>query len=278
MTRLLTMGADPNARDKRGTTVLMHAVGCGRIENLKAIIDAKADPNVLDRRGWTALHRAAIGGKRDMVRLLLDAKADANRCRSKGQAAPIHAAAAGGDVEIIKTLLGRGAGVDAPAVSLSSRSVRPAHDRPRTVTPLYFAVQFRRTEAAKFLLDKGARMDVVDYIGVPLLHVAVSYAKPPMLKLLLDRGADVNVKHQGVGRSAGSNALHVAARLRRDDKPLEMAKLLIEGGIDVNATTLEGKTPLDLATDPRIRELLERHGARSGKDRPRKTGDDEGTF
>ncbi len=122
-------------------------------------------------------------------------------------------------------------------------------------------------------------MDLVDHMGVPLLHAAVRSGTLSTVKLLLERGADVNEKCQfgpryGSAHFAGMNPLHLAVRLTTKEAA-EIAKLLIERGIAVNATTLRKRTPLDLARRRTMQELLKSNGAKSGKDLPRETGDDE---
>ena len=56
---LLDAGADVDARDEFGRTVLMWAAGNGTPENIKVLLDAGADLNVRTWEGGTALLSAA---------------------------------------------------------------------------------------------------------------------------------------------------------------------------------------------------------------------------
>ena len=55
---LLRLGADVDAKDSNGRTVLMLAVGCQRPDVVKIIIEAGADVNVKDIHGTTVLLQA----------------------------------------------------------------------------------------------------------------------------------------------------------------------------------------------------------------------------
>ena len=80
--RALDMGADPNARDRFGDTVLVMATWGGRRfpDIVKLLLDKGADPNAKNRRsGETPLMQVAARGYADIVTLLLDRGADVNR-------------------------------------------------------------------------------------------------------------------------------------------------------------------------------------------------------
>ena len=92
-----------------------------------------------------------------------------------------------------------------------------------------------------------------------------------MVKLLLAEGAEINFA-TGAGHFEGYTALHGAARYGH--RPV--VKLLLEKGADVNALTgrryVKGRpTPVDLAEDDGIRNLLFEYG---GKRRAELEGED----
>jgi hypothetical protein len=58
----LQSGANPNASDKGGTTVLMLAAQGGKTELVQALLDMGADPNVANKKGQTALHMVTTLG------------------------------------------------------------------------------------------------------------------------------------------------------------------------------------------------------------------------
>jgi len=76
---------------------------------------------------------------------------------------------------------------------------------------------------------------------------------------LLDRGVGINKRVANKGQDAAVTPLHVAILHRR----VEIARLLIERGADVNARDLDGFPPLQQAlTQVDIVKLLIAHGAR----------------
>lgn len=67
------------------------AAGSGAQDVCKTLLDAKADPNARDKEGSTALHSAAYNGRSKLVRLLVTAGADVNatdKVRVSGARAP----------------------------------------------------------------------------------------------------------------------------------------------------------------------------------------------
>ena len=67
-------------------------------------------------------------------------------------------------------------------------------------------------------------------------------------KTLISQGANVNAKEIRFQWTP----LHWAA----SEDHLEMTELLVENGADINATNIDGETPVKLASDPRVTEFL----------------------
>ncbi len=85
---LLQKGADPNLRDKQGTTPMLLAVRQGQPEMITVLSAARANANLGDQSGVTPLILATQLRNIDMVRLLLAAKADPDQSdRIAGQSA-----------------------------------------------------------------------------------------------------------------------------------------------------------------------------------------------
>lgn len=71
-------GADINACDAYGYTPLMNAAMLGRLDVVKALIDAGADIQKRGQFGYTALHAAAQSGHLDVVQALVKFGASVN--------------------------------------------------------------------------------------------------------------------------------------------------------------------------------------------------------
>ena len=113
-------------------------------------------------------------------------------------------------------------------------------------------------------------MDVKDSIGTTALYWAASGTKnsKESIQLLLAAVADINVKRT-TKPDEGFGLLHVASKSSNE----LVVEFLIAKGLDINAETADGRTPLELARDTTrlasaakkrrkaIVELLLRHGA-----------------
>ena len=102
-------GADVNAQDDYGDTVLMVAAVNGRTEAVAALIKAGADVNAKERElDVTALLQAAVNGHSETVAALIKGGADVNAKNKKGLT-PLKLASLGGRAEIIDMLKKAGA-------------------------------------------------------------------------------------------------------------------------------------------------------------------------
>lgn len=99
--KLLALGSDPRAKNRRGAEPLHYAVDGGpgssfwnptaQSATIAALLKAGADPNAVDMGGVTPLHRAVRNRCADAVRALLDGGADARR-RNKSGSTPMQLA------------------------------------------------------------------------------------------------------------------------------------------------------------------------------------------
>ena len=125
-------------------------------------------------------------------------------------------------------------------------------------TPLHRAVAAEKAPMVKFLLANGANVNArTEGFGTTPLHEAVYGSHASMVELLLAKGANVNAKAElqfGFGSSdrpkyipshkaRDCTPLHIAM-LYNDRFNLEVIKLLLANGADVNAKESNGFTPL----------------------------------
>jgi len=124
-------------------------------------------------------------------------------------------------------------------------------------TPLHLAAFFGKTEAARFLLNKGAEVNArsTNPMENTPLHAAAAGRHAEVVKLLLDHGASANARQHG-----GWTALHAAAQ----NGDVEAAKSLVAAGADVMARADNNQSALDLAltkAQQAMVEYLEANGA-----------------
>lgn len=261
---LLESGASINAPGGRhGSTLhcacdaltLYHDTGT-TIELLQLLLDKGADVNMYDGP-WGSPLAAAISRwgslKADekeidaRIILLLEKGADVNPPPG-GIGNPLIAAAGHGNVNLMSLLLSYGADINAIG-GYSNTALCEASDTRWAARP----------DAVKFLLDKGADVNLFDTSegnnshGPPLQRAAIR-GRLEIMRMLLDYGADINL---GAGQSGG--ALYEAASCGH----LEICELLLNLGADVQAEGMVG-TVLHVAAyhgHVNIVRLLLEHGA-----------------
>lgn len=132
------------------------------------------------------------------------------------------------------------------------------------------------TEVVKILLNAGTDVDAEDSNGHRPLDYAVENANIEAVKVLLNAGADVNAKNKIWGRTPLYGAAQNQKTFRAAIKPLselmqhnsdslEVIKILINSGADVQVKDSRDDTPLHLAAfnirNPEIFKALVEIGA-----------------
>jgi ankyrin repeat protein len=133
-------------------------------------------------------------------------------------------------------------------------------------TLLHVAAKWGREDLAETLIAGGADVEARNKLDQRPLHVAARHGRPTVVRLLLARGADVRASglREPTPLHAASCGLGGQSNL---EARLEIAKLLLAAGADVNARQHgSGFTPLRCATSYESRsaamaELLLAHGA-----------------
>ena len=106
------------------------------------------------------------------------------------------------------------------------------------LTPLHYAVSYGQFEYAKMLIAEGAQIEPMTNKGVTPLHCAANKGYLEIAKFLIDKGAQIHSKTN----NNGWTPLHFAMQ----ECHLEMAKLLTDKGAQIDAKTNRESTPLHL--------------------------------
>jgi FOG: Ankyrin repeat len=242
--------------DRTGETALILAARNGHWDVMMALMEAGADVNDHDERGWTPLMYAAhrhwhLGA----VKYLLKAGADIQAKNADGVRAVdvlmemTAVISSVGDAEFMRMLLRAGADVN--------RIVSDARDE----TPLMRAADEGNPEIIRMLVEAGANLTAEDFLGHTALMHAAYNGRPEAVQALLDAGADVHSTRHADGETLLMMALlppGVSDSREPFERRLEVVKLLVKAGADVNAKNNEGKTVFDYADtfdNPRREEI-----------------------
>jgi len=280
---LLEAGANANDRDKQGETALMTAAKVGSVDSVKTLLDHGASIDARDPAfEQTALMMAVREDHPDVVALLVDRGADVNMQTRTGPA-PAWI--------LPNSVPGFGHGIGIVRGGLPDRGSRFLI--PGAMTPLLYAARDGRTDSAKTLIAAGAKLEQTDANGITPLLMAITNDHADTARYLIEQGANVKAVDW-----YGRTPLWAAVELRNMDvdsstfengvdraPALELIKLLLDKGVDVNARTKEvppirrqmlhvtgdlswvdmtGQTPFlraALAADVEVMRLLLAHGA-----------------
>ncbi|MCX5655491.1 MAG: ankyrin repeat domain-containing protein, partial [Planctomycetota bacterium] len=230
-------------------TTLLHDIEKGDLDAVKRHLASGADLNAFDGNGSTLLHLAAWEGRKELVLYLLGQGADINAERkdtqdNKDDHTPIHGAAVSGHTEIVRMLVERGAAVrDAPSAvaadnvdrlrqlveenrqflektwytwgawtgertllhhaamhgsteciaALVAMGADPKAQDSEGCTPLMMAAAGGHVEAIRELLKHDDRLNHACKYGLTPLVFAASCGQEAALQLLLERGAEYDI-------------------------------------------------------------------------------------
>jgi uncharacterized protein len=220
--------ADVNSPLADGTRALHWAVRAGDLATVDLLIRGGAKVNAADRYGLTALSIACSNADLAIVRKLLDAGADANSTDPNGETPLMTASRTEGGTDVVKLLLDRGAAVN-------------ARDKIVSQTALMWAVRANQPQTVALVVAHGAEVNARTRAGKtperrPPNAGGGSHGKGIVRGGWPERG----VQDPTPG---AMSALLYAAR----DGRLDIARMLVGAGADVNQAEANKVTPLLIA-------------------------------
>ena len=240
-------------------SLLAEAAKAGDMQTVQSLLRQEHDVNGWSADGSAALHFAVRVNNAALVRLLLDADADVNAANRYGQT-PLHIAVQYRHTAMAQQLLDAGANIEQ-----TDGSGEP---------PLLIATRLGDLAMIDLLLARSAKVDSRDIAyGQSALMLAVREGNTAAVQRLLAAGADINAQslageeHRrvfpsevpvGTSQGVGINRSGLPDRGMRypitgqktpllfatREGNLELTRLLVEAGADIEMADANGITPL----------------------------------
>ncbi|TRY67514.1 hypothetical protein TCAL_06427 [Tigriopus californicus] len=213
-------------KDDEGSTPLLLAVGSGRAEIVKMLMQRNDNVNTRNKMLVCPVHSAARTGDLEILKILVKNNAHLN-VRNALQQTPLFLAAATNNLDVIDYLVESGA-----SINLWDQE---------GVTPMAVACIEGHLEAVKLLLNHGARLDILDKDDKSILYHAAEKNHPEIIQLILKnhRGTELMFLNDQ------SDNLPIHAACAKGN--LDCVLLLGDLGADIDNKNEDEQTPLHLA-------------------------------
>lgn len=249
--KLVFFGADVNAKDEYGYTVLYSAVNhddsfkykyvsqSDKLKIVKWLVEQGADVNAKREHGNTVLYRTVKSGNLELAKWLVNHGANVN------EPGLLHLAAQSGNLELVKWLIDKGLDINAKTID-GETVINAAVDGPINKD----RNRHYRLNVVLYLLEHGA--DVNEGFKDHLLEYAGIANHWELVKWLVVHGASVN---NYISPNRSDSLLVHAAKTGN----LEMVEWLVEHGANVNLPY--GKALRHASRNWEIAQYLVNHGA-----------------
>ncbi|XP_013625508.1 E3 ubiquitin-protein ligase KEG isoform X2 [Brassica napus] len=236
---LIKKGANVRSRLREGSgPSVAHVCSYhGQPDCMRELLVAGADPNAVDDEGETVLHRAVTKKYTDCAIVILENGGSRSMAVSNGKGlTPLHMCVSTWNVAVIK----RWVEVSSPeeisqAINIPSpvgtalcmaAAIRKDHEKGRELvqillaagadptaqdaqhgrTALHTAAMANNVELVRVILDAGVNANIRNVHNTIPLHMALARGANACVSLLLESGSDCNIQDD-----EGDNALHIAA-------------------------------------------------------------------
>ena len=236
---LLKLGANPNAKNERGFSLLMIATKYKNANAVTLLLNHKADPHMFNPfKTLSPITYAAALGQLEVVKLLLKAGVSPDY-GSNEMCTPLIGATLRKQYEMVRFLLQNGAYVDRQDMEGK--------------TALFVACSYKHVPVsiAQLLLKAGANPNLKTNTLKTPFGVACLEGNVELVKLSLQFNADPNIECASEGDTPLMHACMYAHH--------NIVKLLLQSGAYVNSQNSDGSTALTIASihdDSRIISIL----------------------
>lgn len=235
--KLISLGANVNAKNNDGNTPLMMSYNHNCYSSIELLVSAGTDINAQNNHGNTFLHIVARSHCEELINLLLTLGADPNIRNNKGEY-PSHIIYT--SYNLVKLMINHGYDIN----SLDNNHHTVLHK----VFMDYDDEGTCRKRLVGKLIEYGADFNCVDAEGNTPLHTAlsiISYTEPGVVELLIKSNCNINAQN-----NKGKTPLHVLVDhihydYNNDHDPTEL-QLLLDSNADPTIKDNKGNTPLHI--------------------------------
>ncbi|KIE04651.1 Uncharacterized protein NF27_GZ00110 [Candidatus Jidaibacter acanthamoeba] len=252
-------------RNANGDTALMVAINKGYINIAKILIENGADIHVANHEGITPLMCASFHGHTDIAGLLIKNEADVNTKSVRGKTALLFALYQD-HKDLVKILIDHGSKIDAQDNDGYTNLMHAIIDEQLNAvkflikkkadlnlvnssgyTALMLAAQKNLKNIVKTLIQGGAEVNYMNNWGFTCIALAANESHLSMMNILIKNGANIidNVINQGILANVVENG------------DIEIAKIFLEAGVDVNTSDRYEKTILMIAVEKGYEEMID---------------------
>ena len=129
---------------------------------------------------------------------------------------------------------------------------------PDYIPTLFFAIRKHASiEFIEVLLDNGLNITDVDDDGLSAIDIAIKFKREDVISFCMDKGMDINA----TSRKSGITPILLASCFNN----IEMVKLLLQHGADINTLDSNGMSAKDYAKklgQKKMTAFLDEHGAK----------------
>ena len=240
-------GSSLEARDGKGQTVLFHAVKGEQHKIVQWLID-EGDANVhaRDKEGLTALHVAAQGCNAKTAKTLIERGADVNALSSRNLT-PLQCIPNSDGVRILMLLHEKGADINA----FDKDNNRITHKAARNGDPAALLFSVAR--------DLGADLEAPGAQGNTPAHFAAESGSKMILSFL----SVAKIDFEKIRNLEGYTPLMMASRAGK----IEVMRNFLEKGFSYNVVDCDGRSLIELSikwNNPDVMFILQQYGADYG--------------
>lgn len=205
--QLLSQGVSPDLQNEDGLSALHQAVIEDCQDVVETLINKGADLNIKDADLWTPLHAAVACGNYDLVKYLIDRGASLVEINTDGNM-PIDLVEDMEDVEVLLDESMANAGyseedleeIRNATANLMLEDLREAFHAEYDLntqgshgeTTMHIAAANGYDEVVEYLLDHGAKINVVDFDEWQPIHAAACWGHDKIIEILVNHGADLD--------------------------------------------------------------------------------------